>query len=63
MARRNVDVDGATYGLAGAVRVVLKEVHELKNILLERQSFTGKNEDVLAEMNITEKQLKNAHTQ
>ena len=52
--------DGATCWLAGAVRVLQKEVCELKGLLGERPSDLGKDQDELAEMHITKK-LKNAH--
>ena len=41
---------------------LLKEVRELKGLLVEHQSYLGTNQDELAEMHITEKQHKNAHT-
>ena len=43
------------------MRVLQKEVRELKGLLVERQSDLGRNQDELAGMQITEKQLKNAH--
>ena len=52
-------MDGTTFWLAGAVRVLQKEVRELRELLVDRQSYLGRNQDESAE--ITEKQLKNAH--
>ena len=59
MARSGVD--GATFWLAGAVRVLQKEVRELKGLLVERQSDLGKTEEEMSEIYTTEKQLKYAH--
>ena len=42
------------------MRVLQKEVREMKGVLVERQSDLGRNQDELAGMQITEKQLKNA---
>ena len=38
-----------------------KKCANLRSFLVERQSYLGKNQDLLAEMHITQKQLKNAH--
>ena len=59
MARSGVD--GATLWLAGAVRVLQKEVRVSSGILVERQWDPCKNQEEMAETHTTEKQLKNTH--
>ena len=59
MARSGVG--GATFWLAGAVRVLPEEVRELRDLLVERESDLGKNQEEMAEMHTTQKLLKNAH--
>ena len=60
MAPSRAGVEGTAFWLAGAVRVLQKEVRELRGLQVDRQSYLGRNQDELAE--ITEKQLKNAHS-
>ena len=55
MARSGVD--GATFWLPGAVRVLETEVLEVKGLLFEKQSDLGNTQKEMAEMYITEKQL------
>ena len=48
MARSHGGVDGTTFWLAGAVRVLQKEVRELGELLAD--SYLGSNQDELGEV-------------
>ena len=54
-------VDGATSWFSGAVCVLQKEERQLREVLVERQSGLGKNQEEMAVTHTSEKKPKNAH--